>query len=227
MGSWNEYNCPLGTLAFISHDQYEQQLYLSPLFFKQGVQAFNNLYILRLSMFHEAIESQAKLSAAACAFLKGVFKINCKRLLVPNALFISHTLCRGEKWQDLWTSMGSLKCIFCKKCVQIFNRRLLRLLCPSVVQLGLVKDWKLVENCVVDCPVSCVLSDWSPWGECSHTCGNQGKQTTKKKKTLHRTQWEWQPDAQTVLIAFVRLHYLLYSGILQDSAWIDFNVLKH
>uniref|UniRef100_A0A3P8SWS5 Thrombospondin type 1 domain containing 7B n=1 Tax=Amphiprion percula TaxID=161767 RepID=A0A3P8SWS5_AMPPE len=29
------------------------------------------------------------------------------------------------------------------------------------------------ESCAVDCPVSCMLSDWSLWAECSHTCGSQ------------------------------------------------------
>uniref|UniRef100_A0A3B5A609 Thrombospondin type 1 domain containing 7B n=1 Tax=Stegastes partitus TaxID=144197 RepID=A0A3B5A609_9TELE len=40
-------------------------------------------------------------------------------------------------------------------------------------ELGLINKWRLSEACVVDCPVSCVLSDWSPWAECSRTCGSQ------------------------------------------------------
>ncbi|XP_019738101.1 thrombospondin type-1 domain-containing protein 7B isoform X2 [Hippocampus comes] len=59
-------------------------------------------------------------------------------------------------------------------------------------QLGLVMDWKLVENCVVDCPVSCVLSDWSPWGECSHTCGNQG-QSVRTRRILQDAHEEGRP----------------------------------
>ncbi|XP_036396447.1 thrombospondin type-1 domain-containing protein 7B [Megalops cyprinoides] len=41
-------------------------------------------------------------------------------------------------------------------------------------ELGLPRDWKLTVQCQVDCPVNCLLSEWSPWSECSHTCGSQG-----------------------------------------------------
>ncbi|MEQ2198782.1 hypothetical protein XENOCAPTIV_018272, partial [Xenoophorus captivus] len=42
-------------------------------------------------------------------------------------------------------------------------------------QFGLINKLQLLESCVVDCPVSCILTDWSPWADCSHTCGTQGK----------------------------------------------------
>uniref|UniRef100_A0A674EB22 Thrombospondin type-1 domain-containing protein 7A n=1 Tax=Salmo trutta TaxID=8032 RepID=A0A674EB22_SALTR len=35
--------------------------------------------------------------------------------------------------------------------------------------------WQMNASCVVECPVNCQLSDWSPWSECTQTCGLAGK----------------------------------------------------
>ncbi|XP_034456122.1 thrombospondin type-1 domain-containing protein 7A [Hippoglossus hippoglossus] len=45
----------------------------------------------------------------------------------------------------------------------------------SCKELGLERKWQMNASCVVECPVNCQLSDWSPWSDCSHTCGLSGK----------------------------------------------------
>lgn len=75
--------------------------------------------------------------------------------------------------------MGKSVCIwFCWFCFLL----LLEITCkPSTqlnscfLQFGFINKLQLSESCVVDCPVSCILSDWSPWADCSHTCGTRGK----------------------------------------------------
>uniref|UniRef100_A0A665WD16 Thrombospondin type-1 domain-containing protein 7A n=1 Tax=Echeneis naucrates TaxID=173247 RepID=A0A665WD16_ECHNA len=45
-------------------------------------------------------------------------------------------------------------------------------------ELGLEKKCQMNASCVVECPVNCQLSDWSPWSKCSHTCGLAGMRRT-------------------------------------------------
>ncbi|KAG8000762.1 Thrombospondin type-1 domain-containing protein 7B [Nibea albiflora] len=59
-------------------------------------------------------------------------------------------------------------------------------------QFGLINKWGLSESCVVDCPVSCILSDWSSWADCSHTCGSQG-QSVRTRRILQEAHEEGRP----------------------------------
>ncbi|XP_036432693.1 thrombospondin type-1 domain-containing protein 7B [Colossoma macropomum] len=59
-------------------------------------------------------------------------------------------------------------------------------------ELGLPQPWSLSASCQVDCPVSCVLSEWSPWTECSHTCGNQGVMS-RSRRVLQEAHDEGRP----------------------------------
>ncbi|XP_035379499.1 thrombospondin type-1 domain-containing protein 7B isoform X3 [Electrophorus electricus] len=61
-------------------------------------------------------------------------------------------------------------------------------------ELGLPQPWKLMDTCQVDCPVSCILSEWSVWTECSHACGNQGVML-RTRRVLHEAHEEGRPCA--------------------------------
>ncbi|KAI2660551.1 Thrombospondin type-1 domain-containing protein 7B [Labeo rohita] len=61
-------------------------------------------------------------------------------------------------------------------------------------ELGLPQPWRLAKNCVVDCPFNCILSDWAPWTECSHTCGSKGVMT-RTRSVLQQAHEEGRPCA--------------------------------
>ncbi|XP_043550004.1 thrombospondin type-1 domain-containing protein 7B [Chiloscyllium plagiosum] len=59
-------------------------------------------------------------------------------------------------------------------------------------KMALESPWHLSMPCFVECPVNCQLSEWSPWSECSHTCGFEG-QMKRDRRVLQKTQGEGRP----------------------------------
>ncbi|XP_062861779.1 thrombospondin type-1 domain-containing protein 7B, partial [Trichomycterus rosablanca] len=59
-------------------------------------------------------------------------------------------------------------------------------------KLGLSQPWNLSKICHVNCPVSCILSEWTAWTECSHSCGNQGVMT-RSRRVLQEAGEEGRP----------------------------------
>uniref|UniRef100_A0A671WB93 Thrombospondin type-1 domain-containing protein 7A n=1 Tax=Sparus aurata TaxID=8175 RepID=A0A671WB93_SPAAU len=55
-----------------------------------------------------------------------------------------------------------------------------------------LKKWQMNASCVVECPVNCQLSDWSPWSECTHTCGLAGK-LWRKRTVIQAPQGDGRP----------------------------------
>uniref|UniRef100_A0AAY4ELB3 Thrombospondin type-1 domain-containing protein 7A n=1 Tax=Denticeps clupeoides TaxID=299321 RepID=A0AAY4ELB3_9TELE len=59
-------------------------------------------------------------------------------------------------------------------------------------ELGLEKKWQMNASCVVECPVNCQLSDWSPWSECTRTCGLAGK-LWRRRTVIQASQGDGRP----------------------------------
>lgn len=59
-------------------------------------------------------------------------------------------------------------------------------------ELGLERKWQMNASCVVECPVNCQLSDWSPWSDCSHTCGLAGK-LWRRRTVIQAPQGDGRP----------------------------------
>ncbi|KAG8550939.1 hypothetical protein GDO81_025392 [Engystomops pustulosus] len=59
-------------------------------------------------------------------------------------------------------------------------------------ELGLEKSWQMNTSCVVECPVNCQLSDWSPWSRCSTGCGLAGKMT-RRRTVIQPSQGDGRP----------------------------------
>ncbi|XP_039858562.1 thrombospondin type-1 domain-containing protein 7A [Simochromis diagramma] len=59
-------------------------------------------------------------------------------------------------------------------------------------ELGLERKWQMNASCVVECPVNCQLSDWSPWSGCSHTCGLAGK-LWRRRTVIQAPQGDGRP----------------------------------
>lgn len=55
----------------------------------------------------------------------------------------------------------------------------------DALQLNLERKWQMNASCVVECPVNCQMSEWSPWSDCSQTCGLEGE--TRTRGFLHVT----------------------------------------
>ncbi|XP_031134376.1 thrombospondin type-1 domain-containing protein 7A isoform X3 [Sander lucioperca] len=59
-------------------------------------------------------------------------------------------------------------------------------------QLGLERKWQMNASCVVECPVNCQLSDWSPWSQCTHSCGLAGK-LWRRRTVIQAPQGDGRP----------------------------------
>ncbi|CAB1350872.1 unnamed protein product, partial [Coregonus sp. 'balchen'] len=59
-------------------------------------------------------------------------------------------------------------------------------------ELGLDRKWQMNASCVVECPVNCQLSDWSPWSECTQNCGLAGK-LWRRRTVLQVPQGDGRP----------------------------------
>ncbi|XP_031731663.1 thrombospondin type-1 domain-containing protein 7A isoform X2 [Anarrhichthys ocellatus] len=61
-------------------------------------------------------------------------------------------------------------------------------------ELGLERKWQMNSSCIVECPVNCQLSEWSPWSECTHACGLAGK-LWRRRTVIQAPQGDGRPCA--------------------------------
>uniref|UniRef100_A0A8C1KE39 Thrombospondin type-1 domain-containing protein 7A n=1 Tax=Cyprinus carpio TaxID=7962 RepID=A0A8C1KE39_CYPCA len=59
-------------------------------------------------------------------------------------------------------------------------------------ELRLEKKWQMNASCTVECPVNCLLSDWSAWSDCSQTCGLEGKMW-RRRTVVEASQGDGRP----------------------------------
>uniref|UniRef100_A0A8C5N0Q9 Thrombospondin type-1 domain-containing protein 7A n=1 Tax=Leptobrachium leishanense TaxID=445787 RepID=A0A8C5N0Q9_9ANUR len=59
-------------------------------------------------------------------------------------------------------------------------------------ELGLETTWQMNISCTVECPVNCLLSDWSTWSGCSKDCGLAGK-VTRRRTVIQHSQGDGRP----------------------------------